>query len=161
MSVRLSRSSPCDGIRPREGNCGYVAIAIAVVALLHLLFLIVVRPYSSKLELSCSLLSAVVLVAIALLAVVATFGTASSSVKHWLGYLLLAESVVVFIQVVVLALHGYTVGQRKKLLEHQARVDSAFIDTTDESNDVALLAVPAATVSSSTPTSTSNPLSNC
>ena len=158
----------CDGIRPREGNCGYVALTIAAVTLLHFIFLIAMRPYESKLELASSLLSAVVLVGISVLATIATLGTATPAVMNTLGYLVLAESVVVFVQVGALALYAYVVGQKKKLREHQARVHNSSTagraaqnNDDDDPNAVALLAVPATTTVSSaavSPSAASNPL---
>ena len=152
----------CDGIRPRHGNCGYVAVTIAAVTVFHFIFLIAMRPYESKVELVCALMPATILVVIGFLAALATLGASSPAVKRWLGYLLLAESVVVFFQSVVLAVYAYTMGQKRKLLKHQARVNGALSVAcsaseliSDSSNDVPLLAVPQGNESA---TATSNPL---
>ena len=162
----------CDGIRPREGNCGYMAVAVASVTVFHFIFLIAVRPYECEVELGCSLLSAAVLVGIGVLAVVATLGTATPAVLDALGYLVLVESVVVFVQIGALALHAYVVGQKKKFLERQTRVagSSASLrgpqdDDSDDPNAVPLLAIPDSTTApppkmttGRTATTTSNPL---
>ena len=83
------------------------------------------------------------------MASVATLGTATPAVLQGLGYLILVESIVVFVQVAVLAVHAYTMGQKKKLLEHQARVAGGSAqgmvpsqDDDNDSNNVALLAIP-------------------
>ena len=126
----------CDGIRPRQGNCGYVAAAFGAIALFHFIFLVSLRPYESLVELLCVLLSALILLGIATVAIVATFSTPSSMVMDVLGYFLLAESVVVFLQAVVLATYEYTVGQKRKLLQQHEKVDDKL------GNAAPLLAVP-------------------
>ena len=98
---------------------------------------------------------------------VASLGTPTPTLLRWLGYLLIAESAVVFIQVFALAIYGFTMGQKKKLLAHQARVDGDVSEgegtsnDTKESHDVPLLAVPASSSTTIAETDTSaalNPL---
>ena len=138
----------CDGIRPRQGNCGYVAVALGVVTTLHLLYLVVRRPYECKVELACAIISALVLVGIASVAMIATLGTQSPTLIDVLGYLLFAESMVIVVQSVVLAVYTYTKGQKRKLLAYQAKIDDAAASPSPsgpdgvEAMDVPLLAIP-------------------
>ena len=146
----------CDGIRPREGNCGYVAVMIGIVAVFHFIFLVTLRPYACRVELACALLSAGVLVSMAVLAVAATIVTTSVGLRNALGYLAVVESVVIFFQSAVLAIYLYAKGQQRRLLEHQARVEGVMGD--EDSNDVALLAIPEEGTLLGPATSTMNPL---
>jgi hypothetical protein len=116
------------GIRPRSGLCGPVAVSMAVVAAFHVLYLLLVRPYASKLELGFSVVGAVLL--LVLLAVVINLINGSGFLLSSLAVVTLMENILFFVQMVVMAV-AVLASQHKKRLEQHWEVDLPMKDVAE------------------------------
>ena len=116
-----------DTVRPGEGRCQGLAAAMMVICTAHLAYLCIVRPYRTKIEQGFSVLIALVLVGISGLALGTTLSSSATqaSTERWLGMIALLESILFFVQAVVLAVWAYTVSQRCKTLRLQQQADLA------------------------------------
>lgn len=106
------------GIRPQSGECGAVAISMAVCAGLHAAYVVSARPYSDPLELLFAILTALLLLSMALVAAATVFLGEIRSLMTALGVLLFLQNASFFAQLVVM---GFAVLKRshRKRLEHQ------------------------------------------
>ena len=117
-----------DGIRPSSGACGGVATAMLVVCVLHVGYLVLVRPYRSKLEQALVCLGALLLLLLSAIATIITFSEHNPTLLSVLGVVALAESGVFFFQAAALAFWAYTVRQRRKVLQSHRKVDGELDD---------------------------------
>ena len=123
-----------DGIRP-ESSCASVAGVMLAICSLHLAFLVVVRPYRSKLETLFVTVAAAILVVIAVCALVITLEKGSTGVlttaEKVLGIAAIVESGVFFGQMAVLGVWVYYVTERRRVarLHGSDSVDASSADT--------------------------------
>jgi hypothetical protein len=115
------------GIRPRSGLCGPVAASMAVVAAFHLLYLILVRPYASRLELGFSVIGAVLLLVMSVLAVLINLINGSGLLLSGLAVVTLLENILFFAQMIVMAI-AVLASQHRKRLERSWEPDVAMKD---------------------------------
>ena len=109
------------GIQPRSEGCLGIALAQSIVCGLHLMYMIMFRPYAGKLEQLFVILGATVLTGLAVIAVIITSShTAISSLRRAFGILAFVESGVFFLQMVVLGMWAYTVRQRRAVRRRAA-----------------------------------------
>ena len=122
-----------DGIKPSSG-CAGIAGGMVTVTVLHIAYLVIIRPYRSKLEFACVLLSAVLLALSSIFALVIIMSDREDeTLNKVLGAIALGENIVFFLQAVALAFWSYTVQQRRRVLglpEFDAR-GSAFTSKSD------------------------------
>jgi hypothetical protein len=127
------------GIRPEHDICGPVAISMASVAFLHLLYLLVIRPYSARIELAFAVVGATLVVVLASLATALTYSPADSSSESVLlkavGVIVLISTALFFLQLVVMLVAALATNHKKRL---QRQLEQS------EEMDLPLLAVPTA-----------------
>jgi hypothetical protein len=113
------------GIRPSNGQCSPVAISMALVAGLHLLYVLVVRPYADPLELFFAALGAILLMAMTAVAAATTLlGGDNAYLLTALGVIMLLQSISFLFQLVVM-------GVATLVRQHKQRLDRQWALRTD------------------------------
>jgi hypothetical protein len=104
----------------RRGACGGVAIGLVAVMLLHLCYLLVVKPYRAKLDTTFALLSCVLQLALCLLVAVMLHRGVDAAFDQALAVVLLLIFVMFFVQTIALAGWSVIVQWRRATLGDSA-----------------------------------------
>ncbi len=105
------------GIRPSGGDaCGPLALVYFLLSFMHLVYLVIVRPYANPAELGLTVVGAVIQLAMALIACLLTFRTPSPEAEAAFGWLGFIQNWYFFAQLIVLTFQTFYLRHRRRVL---------------------------------------------
>jgi hypothetical protein len=118
------------GIPPSSSTCIPVSVTMAVVALLHLLYLVLVRPYAKRVELILSIIAAALLVMMTILAICLTTVRSVPSLETAFAGIMVLQNAFFMIQATVLGVIALAGVHKRRLLRRWAE-DSERMNQCD------------------------------